>query len=286
MPTLSSVITLPVSPFAVINTQKSGYTLLNSGEMRVQITCPNCFTTYRVADDNIGPEGREVRCRQCGHVWRAAPPPAFEVDFSPQPEEPAIEPIMPPMPQPVEHPVTDIPAEENGPREPKLVSEPRRRAQARKPVKPEPVSVLPFKIAFGVLVAGMLAAVLFAYYPSLNAHARFLRPLYSLLGMEDTTKLELFDVSLKKTPKGFEINCAIRNGGAVPVNVPPLQVTLLDTSGGEQARKVLHFQENHSIKPGQSVACPNITIDTKIFDKPLATAILDVGNRFDLSLRK
>jgi len=39
------------------------------------IGCPNCETKYNLPDDKIPPEGRKVKCSQCGHVFKSAPPP-------------------------------------------------------------------------------------------------------------------------------------------------------------------------------------------------------------------
>ena len=37
------------------------------------ITCPTCAAVYRVGDDAIGPDGRNVQCDACGAQWRQAP---------------------------------------------------------------------------------------------------------------------------------------------------------------------------------------------------------------------
>ncbi len=37
------------------------------------ITCPACATRYTLADSAVGPQGRKVRCAQCGHMWWQAP---------------------------------------------------------------------------------------------------------------------------------------------------------------------------------------------------------------------
>jgi len=39
------------------------------------VTCPACRTRFRVDEEELGgPAGRDVRCANCGHSWRQAPP--------------------------------------------------------------------------------------------------------------------------------------------------------------------------------------------------------------------
>jgi len=40
----------------------------------MQIVCPNCRTSYQLADTAIGENGRSVRCVRCRTLWRAMPP--------------------------------------------------------------------------------------------------------------------------------------------------------------------------------------------------------------------
>jgi len=48
----------------------------------MQIVCPNCKTSYQLADTAIGANGRSVRCVRCRTLWRAMPPaiPALAAD--------------------------------------------------------------------------------------------------------------------------------------------------------------------------------------------------------------
>jgi len=39
----------------------------------MELACPNCKTVFSVADNAIGPNGRKVRCSNCGHTWQAEP---------------------------------------------------------------------------------------------------------------------------------------------------------------------------------------------------------------------
>ena len=48
----------------------------------MQIVCPNCKTSYQLADTAIGANGRSVRCVRCQTLWHATPPaiPALVAD--------------------------------------------------------------------------------------------------------------------------------------------------------------------------------------------------------------
>src|SRR5476651_1362445 len=39
----------------------------------MQIACPNCKTSYQLADTAIGANGRSVRCVRCQTLWHAMP---------------------------------------------------------------------------------------------------------------------------------------------------------------------------------------------------------------------
>ncbi|MFO8031726.1 MAG: DUF3426 domain-containing protein [Desulfohalobiaceae bacterium] len=37
------------------------------------LSCPNCFTRFRLALDRLAPEGSRLRCSRCGHIFKAGP---------------------------------------------------------------------------------------------------------------------------------------------------------------------------------------------------------------------
>ncbi len=66
----------------------------------MQIACPNCDTTYDVADSALG-AGRNVRCTECSTVWFATAPEPVAAEAVAAPEQVAG---MPPDPEPPSEP--------------------------------------------------------------------------------------------------------------------------------------------------------------------------------------
>ena len=77
----------------------------------MQIVCPNCTTSYKIADTAVGKTGRSVRCVRCQTVWQVPPPvtatpgatpgadetvAAFSAELGARPAAPASAPAPPP----------------------------------------------------------------------------------------------------------------------------------------------------------------------------------------------
>jgi predicted Zn finger-like uncharacterized protein len=77
----------------------------------MQIVCPNCTTSYQIADTAVGKTGRSVRCVRCQTVWQVPPPvtatpgatpgadetvAAFSAELGARPAAPASAPAPPP----------------------------------------------------------------------------------------------------------------------------------------------------------------------------------------------
>ncbi len=70
------------------------------------LTCPDCTTRFKIADDAVGPNGRTVRCSQCSTVWFvAAEPDALALDEAEKLEELREEIIREPFDGPIDKPV-------------------------------------------------------------------------------------------------------------------------------------------------------------------------------------
>ncbi len=57
------------------------------------LNCPSCGARFLVDPTQIGPEGRQVRCGQCGHAWQQAPPPPLQESPPAAPAGSAIPPL-------------------------------------------------------------------------------------------------------------------------------------------------------------------------------------------------
>lgn len=57
------------------------------------LTCPSCSARFVVNDDALRPNGRNVKCGKCAHVWAAPPPPEPVEEPAPAPEPISVQPL-------------------------------------------------------------------------------------------------------------------------------------------------------------------------------------------------
>lgn len=92
----------------------------------MQIVCPNCKTSYQIADAAIGEAGRTVRCVRCQAVWRTDPPVAatsqlgFEADSAANETIAAFRAELGGQPPAPSEPEVDWAATDQAPAEPSL----------------------------------------------------------------------------------------------------------------------------------------------------------------------
>jgi predicted Zn finger-like uncharacterized protein len=195
----------------------------------VILTCPQCETSYFVDDGRIPPQGRKVRCTSCSHRWLAGPDGPledeladfdFEAEFEPTgEEEPAVvdaEPEVAPEPRPVRRIPTPAPKPDRSP-------------------------------ALVWAGAAALAAALIAGVIVFREQVVRLWPAsavaYAGLGLEVAgSGLVLEQVRVEPAFLAgrpvLSVTGAIRNVRDVPVDAPPVRVTLLNRSGKPVEAKI------------------------------------------------
>ena len=190
------------------------------------LTCPACATRYLVDAAAIGAEGRRVRCAKCGNTWTQQPPvdAPKPVDLTPPPSEPA------PIP-----PGSNLPAF---------------------PRPPQRSSAAAGWVSFALVVlalAGALAAGREEIVRTWPASAQ----LYELVGWPVEAPgqgLQLARVrSTEKVENGgrvLVVEGEVTNTSPAPRNVPPLQATLIGSSGPMQSWTFT--LPDSELKPNQS----------------------------------
>ncbi|CAN7616776.1 zinc-ribbon domain-containing protein [Phenylobacterium sp. LjRoot225] len=197
------------------------------------LSCPECATSYFVDDSRIPVDGRRVKCSSCGHRWLAGPEgPILEADsFEPTPEPVYVEPAA--VAPEVE--VEAVPEEV----EPPPVRRPARRVP---PARADGRSSALVWAGAAVLAAALIAGVVVfreqvvRIWPKSSAA-------YAGLGLEVAGGgLVLEQVQVKPDFLGghpiLAVTGAIRNVRDVPVDAPPVRLTLLNRAGQPVAAKI------------------------------------------------
>lgn len=227
------------------------------------LTCPECATRYFVGDEQVGPEGRTVRCASCGHRWTATGD--VDLELFVDPEQGAFS--RPPEPPPVvETPVSELPGEEL----PKVF---RAKAQTERRVREA--------TATGVIWGGMaafvsvtlLAALVFKtdvarIWPrSASAFATAGQPV-NRVGL--TIENVVFEPTLVQGHAALAVRGQLRNVTGKPVVSPPLQISLLNRQGRRVMAKI-SLINNPKIPAGETRG-----FSIALLDPPTTSVELDV----------
>jgi predicted Zn finger-like uncharacterized protein len=195
------------------------------------LTCPDCATSYFVDDGSVPPQGRTVKCSNCGARWRASPEPeaAPALEF-PEPvvEAAAVEPEPVAEPSPLDD--LDI---------------------IHAPINPKrAVAKTRRKLGKGAIFAGFgLAASVALVVGALVFRNEIVRLLpaservFAALGVPvDPLGLQIEQVQFQATFQGgrpvLAITGAIHNVRDHTINAPALRITLLDKDGHPLAAKL------------------------------------------------
>ncbi len=203
------------------------------------LTCPDCSTRYSAPDGAVGPNGRTVRCANCGTTWFvSAEPDIFELRDNQVPE---LEPVSAPAGDAQTHSVLPEPSHTPDPL-PRTVEEPavgahvqiRDKAdQVRRNRRLIGVSMIWF-VTLGLLLIAAVLAYLFRQ-PIVN-RVPAAASIYKAVGVP--VKLAGLDFELPKTRNAeidgvptLLINGYIINRSSETQTVPMIELSLYDNSG-------------------------------------------------------
>ena len=209
------------------------------------LTCPECATSYFVDDGKISPQGRTVRCANCGARWQATPEP--ELELSVAGDEGAVAREPPPPPREPPKPVNELPGEAL----PKVF---RARADTERKVRQAAtLGVVWAAMAAGLAILAGLAIVfrtdvVRAWPRSAAAYATIGLPVNSLGLVLEAVRAE---PTLQGGRAALAISGRIRNIEDRALTAPALKISLLNKAGKTVATQVAHASDPR-IPPGET----------------------------------
>ncbi len=195
------------------------------------LTCPACATSYFVPDEAIGPNGRRVRCKTCGHDWRAS------LEDAPLELEPATEGLSPAA-DPASETLPESLAETPAPELPRAF---RARAERKRRTRQAAAAGAAWAAAAAVVLGLITGGVLFREeivrkFPA-TAGA------YGALGLDVNIVGLEFEAQRARVaphdPGRIVVSGAVRNIRETEVSSPPIRVILQDERGVEIASRVV-----------------------------------------------
>lgn len=228
------------------------------------LTCPECATSYFVDDSKIPPEGRLVRCAQCGARWNAQLEPELELVSDPEEGAIAREPVVEEPPEP---PISDLAGEEL----PKVF---RAKADTDRKVRQAAAVGVAWAAAVAVVAVIVALAIVFradvvrSWPRSAAAYAALGMPVNSLGLVLENVKAE---PALKSGHAALSISGQIRNVEDEVLTAPPLRINLLNKAGKPVVTQIARATDPR-IPPGQT---RHFAID--ILDPPTSAQDLEVS---------
>ena len=208
------------------------------------LTCPACATSYFVPDEAIGPNGRRVRCKACGHDWRAT----LEdepLELSAAADEPVAEAAGFGKREEAPESLAETPA-------PELPRAFRAKAEQRRRMKKAAAQGAAWAALAVILLALIGAAFAFRLqivqaWPQAAAAYKLVGAPVNLAGLD-------FEAVGAKTaahdPGKVIVSGALRNIRDNEVVAPPVRVALLNAAGAEVAHRIVRL-ETAPVLPGK-----------------------------------
>jgi predicted Zn finger-like uncharacterized protein len=234
------------------------------------LTCPECATRYEADAAKFPPQGRDVRCAKCAHVWRQLPP---EPEIEPQ--EIFAEPAPESEPEPAPKPQSYVQPPIQPSLKPMAAMAPQVSAAPKTPRGRSHLAGLAAGwIGLAVIVLALGAAIALYRQQVVTAWPQS-ASLYAGLGMKTkATGIEVDNLKYHEETEDGEpvlaVSGTLVNVGKSELPVPQIRVTLSDGDN----RELYHWTFTPDIltlEPGQS-----IPFVTRLSSPPAAARHLDV----------
>lgn len=219
-----------------------------------------------VADHLIPPDGRDVRCGKCAHLWHVNPAVSEFKPLEPSDED-AFNQLAAALGEP-EVTVKPVPRGSNLP-----------------VIKRSPLNPKPFKIAAPLLAAVWLILAFITYFPKWK-DAPVLGGIYRAVGATPTDGLVFADVEMEREQEGpktkFILSGSVQNHSSGERFVPTVRVKLLDKDN-----KTLWGREyavNTKLEAGKVYPFRITNVETA-FAKSVSSIVVDMGNSLQLMVR-
>jgi predicted Zn finger-like uncharacterized protein len=207
------------------------------------LTCPACDTSYFVPDTAIGPNGRRVRCKSCGHDWRATAEDE-PLELSPATDK-SPEAVVESAAEPVSDSLAETPA-------PALSKAFRAREERRRRMRQAATQGAAW-VGLAVVVLGLIIAAIAFRLPVVQAWpqtASFYKNIGFPVNLTGVEVEALRGKTLIHAPDKVVIGGALRNIRDNEVVPPDLVIVLRDTRGVEVVRHPLKL-DGPPILPGK-----------------------------------
>ena len=207
------------------------------------LTCPACATSYFVPDEAIGPNGRRVRCKTCGHDWRAS------LEDAPLELEPAAGANAVTPTETIEETSPESLAETPAPELPRAFrAEAERKRRVRKAAAAGAAWAAEAAVVLGLITGGVLFREEIVRKFPVTAGA------YETLGLDVNIVGLEFEAQRARVashdPGKVVVSGAVRNIRETEVVSPPIRAVLQDERGVEVASRVVRL-DGPPVLPGQ-----------------------------------
>lgn len=202
------------------------------------IKCNQCLTHYQITSEQLKPTGKKVKCTRCGNIW-------FE-KYQPIKEE-----ILTPNPIPI---------------------------NSSLPMVVENYVPIWFRFIPILFLCMIIISTIFFYQSEITKIFPNATEFYDILGISDSDKIKLNDVTLTRKGEYIDINGLIENHSSQNRMIPNIIISLTNEAGKNTSSTLITMPKN-KLEPNEKrpfhKRLTSINPDAKYL-------IVAIGDKFDI----